>query len=77
MKRLFIYLILACTALTAWGQSMNELLQKANAGDAQAQYELGYAYYFGANGCEKKTMQKHSNGIQPQQNKAMPKPNSA
>ena len=53
MKRLFIYLILACTALTAWGQSMNELLQKANAGDAQAQYELGYAYYFGANGCEK------------------------
>lgn len=53
MKRLFIYLILACAALTVWGQSMNELLQKANAGDAQAQYELGYAYYFGANDCEK------------------------
>ena len=53
MKRLFIYLILACTVLTAWGQTMDELLQKANAGDAQAQYELGYAYYFGANGCDK------------------------
>lgn len=76
MKRLFIYLTLACTALTAWGQSMNELLQKANAGDAQAQYELGYAYYFGANGCEK-DYAKAFNGIQPQQNKAMPKPNSA
>ena len=53
MKRLFIYLILACTAFTAWGQTINELLPKANAGDAQAQYELGYAYYFGTNGCEK------------------------
>ncbi len=54
MKRLFIYLILAFTALTAWGQTMNELLQKANAGDAQAQYELGITYYSdGIDGNEK------------------------
>ena len=47
MKRLFIYLILACTALTAWGQTMDELLQKANAGDAQAQFKMGEIYYLG------------------------------
>ena len=54
MKRLFIYLILACTALTAWGQTMDELLQKANAGDAQAQYEMGIICYSnGIDGNEK------------------------
>ena len=47
MKRLFIYLVLACTALTAWGQTINELLPKANAGDAQAQFKMGEIYYLG------------------------------
>lgn len=47
MKRLFIYLVLACTALKAWGQTINELLPKANAGDAQAQFKMGEIYYLG------------------------------
>ena len=52
MKRLFIYLVLACTALTAWGQTVDEFKKMAKAGDVEALYMLGVSYSSGFNGCK-------------------------
>lgn len=47
MKRLFTLFLLVCFAFAAYGQSEAEMLQKAASGDAEAQYELGFCYYYG------------------------------
>ena len=52
MKRLFIFLILAVTALTAWGQTVDEFKKMAKAGDIEALYMLGVSYSSGFNGCK-------------------------
>ena len=52
MKRLFIYLILAFTALTAWGQTVDEFKKMAKAGDIEVLYMLGVSYSSGFNGCK-------------------------
>ena len=45
MKRLFTLFLLVCFAFAAYGQSQSELLRKAQAGDAEAQYQVGEYYY--------------------------------
>lgn len=50
MKQLLTFFLLACFALTAAGQSKSELLRRAKAGNAEAQCDLGDAYYYGFTG---------------------------
>ena len=47
MKHLLTLFLLVCFAVTAAGQSVSELLRKAEAGDAEAQFNLGVCYYRG------------------------------
>lgn len=48
MKRILTTLLLLLCALPAlWSQTRAELLEKAEAGDAEAQYELGQCYSYG------------------------------
>lgn len=53
MKKLLMLLSLICITCMAWGQSAEELMQKAQNGDAEAQYELGVAYEDGNLGLTK------------------------
>lgn len=47
MKHLLTFFLFVCFAVTAAGQSVSELLRKAEAGDAEAQFNLGVCYYKG------------------------------
>ena len=44
MKHLLTLFLFVCFAVTAAGQSVSELLRKAEAGDAEAQFNLGFCY---------------------------------
>lgn len=44
MKHLLTLFLFVCFAVTAAGQSVSELLRKAEAGDAEAQFNLGVCY---------------------------------
>lgn len=53
MKKIFMLLSFICITCMSWGQNANELMQKAQNGNAKAQTELGEAYRFGWLGLEK------------------------
>ena len=47
MKKLFLIFLLLLFTGNAWALSHEELVNKANAGDVEAQYALGSLYYWG------------------------------
>lgn len=53
MKKIFMLLSLICFTSMAWGQSLDELMQKALNGDVDAQVDLGAAYVDGSYGLQK------------------------
>lgn len=53
MKKIFMLLSLICITCMAWGKDVNELMRKAQTGDAEAQCRLGQAYDCGWYGLKK------------------------
>lgn len=53
MKKFFMLLSFICITCMVWGQNANELMQKAQNGNAKAQYQLGKMYQYGSNGLNK------------------------
>lgn len=51
MRKIILLVCFSCFAFMAWGQD-SELIRKAESGDAEAQYELGYKYQSGEDGFE-------------------------
>lgn len=73
MKKIFMLLSLICITCMAWGKDVNELMRKAQTGDAEAQCRLGQAYDCGWYGLKKMKV-KRPNGISRLQNKDMLRP---
>ena len=59
MKKVILFIMFVCANLLAWGQTEKgkAALNKANAGDAQAQYEVAEYYEFGEEGFAKDVKQ--------------------
>lgn len=47
MKKTWMLMVFLCISLMAWGQDIETIRAKAQAGDPEAQVELGYAYSYG------------------------------
>lgn len=52
MRKFILLVCFSCFAFMAWGQD-SELIRKAESGDVEAQFELGWNYYYGASGFDK------------------------
>lgn len=52
MNRILVLFIAFCLSALSYGQNA-ETLRKANAGDAEAQYDIANCYKFGWDGAEK------------------------
>jgi hypothetical protein len=50
MKLIPIFLLVGMLAVSGWADYSPELVKKAEAGDAEAQFLLGNAYYYGGDG---------------------------
>lgn len=53
MKKVMMLITMLCLYSIAWGQSIEEIREKAMAGDPKAQVKLGDSYMFGRNGLTK------------------------
>ena len=55
MKKVILFIMFICVNVFAWGQTEKgkAVLNKANAGDAQAQSDVAEYYEFGEEGFEK------------------------
>lgn len=49
MRKFILFICFSCFTFMAWGQD-SELIRKAESGDAEAQYKLGYLYFGGRDG---------------------------